>query len=97
MGSLRGARLGYDPDAAKRRVNLTLNADLLRVAQCYTDNLSGTIETLLASWMQAERSRQEADQEHRRKVIAAWNDFDARHGRFADDWNSDFMPEDGPG
>lgn len=85
---------GYDVGAAKKRVNVTLNEDLVRIAQAYTDNLSGTIETLLAAWAQAERRKREDDQEHRRKVAAAWNAFDERHGRFADEWNRDVMPGD---
>jgi antitoxin CcdA len=85
---------GYDAKASKRRVDITLNEDLLRLAEGYTDNLSDTIESLLAAWMQDERRKSDNDLEHRRKVAAAWNAFDEKHGRFADEWNSDFMPED---
>ncbi|CBS85457.1 type II toxin-antitoxin system CcdA family antitoxin [Azospirillum lipoferum] len=85
---------GYDAQASKQRVDITLNEDLLRLAQGYTDNLSGTIETLLAAWMQDERRKRDDDPAHRRKVVAAWNAFDEKHGRFADEWNRDFMPED---
>ena len=85
---------GYDTEASKKRINITVNEDLVRVAQGYTDNLSGTIEALLAAWTQEERRKQDEDREHRKKVIAAWNAFDEKHGRFADEWNADFMPED---
>jgi antitoxin CcdA len=95
MNHVRRTEAGYDVEAPKKRVNITINGDLVRVAQAYTDNLSGTIEALLASWVQSERRRQEDDREHQRKVVAAWNDFDERHGRFADEWNGAFMPEDG--
>ncbi|WP_372398170.1 type II toxin-antitoxin system CcdA family antitoxin [Azospirillum sp. HJ39] len=94
MSHIQRTEAGYDVGASKKRVNLTLNEDLVRVAQGYTDNLSGTIETLLATWAQTERRKREDDQEHRRKVAAAWNAFDERHGRFADEWNRDFMPDD---
>jgi antitoxin CcdA len=93
MGHMDRANAGYDVDASKRRVNITINEDLVRAAQAHTENLSGTIEALLADWLQAERRRRAEDQEHRKKVAAAWNDFDARHGRFADEWNQDFMPD----
>jgi len=94
MSHIQRTAAGYDVGASKKRVNVTLNEDLVRVAQAYTDNLSGTIETLLATWAQAERRKREDDQEHHRKVAAAWNAFDERHGRFADEWNRDFMPDD---
>lgn len=92
MNRLRRFETGYDTEAPKKRVNITVNEDLVRAAQAYTDNLSGTIELLLASWMQAERRKREDDLEHRKKVVAAWNAFDEKHGCFADEWNRDFMP-----
>lgn len=94
MSHMQRIEAGYDLDATKKRVNITVNEDLLRVAQTYTDNLSGTIEALLAAWMQGERQKREQDAEHRRKVVEAWNEFDERCGRFADEWNRDFMPDD---
>lgn len=42
-------------------------------------------------------SMRNADGTHERQVVAAWNDFDKRHGRFADDWNGDFVPDGEPG
>ncbi|WP_376958077.1 type II toxin-antitoxin system CcdA family antitoxin [Azospirillum sp. A26] len=94
MSHIGKGNAGYDANASKRRVDITLNEDLLRLAEGYTDNLSDTIESLLAAWMQDERQKSDNDLEHRRKVAAAWNAFDEKHGRFADEWNSDFMPED---
>ena len=94
MNHIRRAEAGYDIGASKKRINITVNEDLVRVAQSYTDNLSGTIETLLAAWAQEERRKQEDDREHRKKVVAAWNAFDEKHGRFADEWNADFLPDD---
>lgn len=94
MSYVQRSKAGYDVGAPKKRVNVTLNEDLVRVAQAYTNNLSGTIETLLAAWAQTERRKREDDEEHRRKVAAAWNAFDERCGRFADEWSRDFMPDD---
>lgn len=94
MNHMRGEE-GYDVEAPKKRVDIMINEDLVRVAQAYTDDLSGTIEALLTSWMQSERRRQEGGREHRQKVVAAWDEFDERRGRFADEWNGAFMPEDG--
>lgn len=94
MSHIERRAAGYDVGASKTRVSLTLNEDLVRVAQTYTDNLSGTIETLLATWAQTERRKREDDREHRRMVAVAWNAFDDRHGCFADEWNRDFLPDD---
>jgi Post-segregation antitoxin (ccd killing mechanism protein) encoded by the F plasmid len=94
MSHMRRTGAGYDIGASKKRINITVNEDLLHVAQSYTDNLSGTIESLLAAWMQEQRQKRDDDLEHRKKVVAAWNDFDERCGRFADDWNRDFLPDD---
>lgn len=93
MSHIQRVEAGYDVDASKKRINITVNEDLVRVAQTYTDNLSGTIEALLAAWARTERLKREEDQEHRKKVVAAWNAFDEKHGRFADEWNQDFMPD----
>ena len=92
MNHRQRTEAGYDVAASKKRINITVNEDLLQVAQAYTDNLSGTLEALLAAWMQAERRKRENDREHRARVVAAWNEFDEKHGRFADEWNRDFMP-----
>lgn len=94
MSHMQRIEAGYDVDASKKRINITVNEDLVRVAQTYTDNLSGTIEALLAAWTQTERRKREEDREHRKKVVAAWNAFDEKHGRFANEWNQDFMPDD---
>ncbi|WP_448191770.1 type II toxin-antitoxin system CcdA family antitoxin [Azospirillum sp. sgz301742] len=94
MNHAQRTEAGYDVEASKKRINITVNEDLLHVAQAYTDNLSGTIEALLAAWMQTERRKRENDRKHRKKVVAAWNEFDEKHGRFADEWNRDFMPDD---
>jgi antitoxin CcdA len=93
MNHMLRPETGYDVGASKKRINITVNEDLVRVAQGFTDNLSGTIETLLAAWTQEERRKRDDDLEHRRKVVAAWNAFDEKHGRFADEWNGDFMPD----
>lgn len=93
MNHARRSETGYDADAPKTRVNITVNEELVRTAQAYTDNLSGTIESLLATRMQEQRRKQDDDRTHREKVVAAWNAFDETHGRFADEWNHAFTPD----
>lgn len=93
MSHVRKPDDGYDTTAAKRHVNVTLNEDLVRIAQTYTDNLSGTIETLLADWARAEREKKEKDREHWEKVAASWSAFDEKHGSFAHEWSQHFWPD----
>lgn len=94
MSHIQRVETGYDVEASKKRIDITVNEDLVRIARTYTDNLSGTIEALLAEWAQAERRKRDEDHEHRRKVVESWNEFDERHGRFADDWNGAFLPDE---
>ena len=79
----------YDRQAPKRPVSLSLNEDLVRRAESLTGDLSERVETLLADYVAtAERER---DERERRldAAIAAWNDFDAEHGSFADQYLDD--------
>jgi antitoxin CcdA len=48
----------------KRPVNMTLSEDLVREARQLTRNLSETVETLLADYVEAERHKR-ADREQR--------------------------------
>ncbi|MBP2300641.1 type II toxin-antitoxin system CcdA family antitoxin [Azospirillum picis] len=70
----------YDRQPAKREVTLTIDEDLLRRAEALTGDLSERVERLLAG----EIAR--ADRERRLDAtIEALNEFDAKHGSFADD------------
>src|ERR1700744_3255498 len=60
-------RMGYDQAAPKRAVNMTLNEDLVRRARFITPNLSETVETLLAAYVD-DAERRAA---HRERQIAA--------------------------
>lgn len=75
----------YDANAPKRPVNMTLNEDLVRCAREYTTNLSEQVEKLLAEFVIAERKRRAEDDARLDAAISAWNDFDDKHGAFADE------------
>ena len=75
----------YDTDAPKRAVNMTLNEDLVRRAREYTTNLSEQVEKLLADFVAAEQKRRTEEDGRLDAAIAAWNEFDATHGPFADE------------
>lgn len=54
--------MNYVPRGPKKPVNMTLSEDLVRDARRLTRNLSETVETLLADYVEAER-RKHADRE----------------------------------
>ena len=77
----------YDTEARKRPVNLTLNEDLVVQARVLTDNLSGVVESLLAGYVERERQRRIAEAGTIEATMAMWNDFNAKHGSFADEYS----------
>lgn len=78
-------RAPYDTDARKRAVNLTLNEDLVARARRVTDNLSGVVESLLASYLARNDAQRAAEVRAARDAVAAWNAFAEEHGSFADE------------
>lgn len=77
--------LGYDLNARKRAVNLTLNEDLLAHVREVTENLSSVVESLLARYLAEERQRRAAQVEIVASTVALWNQFGDENGSFADD------------
>lgn len=72
----------YDPRAAKRATNLSINNDLLRRARELGINLSSEFERALERVVKrrlAERWRAE-----NRRAIASYNEHVAEHGVFSD-------------
>ena len=69
----------------KRPVYLTINEALVAQAKVYTNNLSATVETLLAEFV----ANQQSAQRHRQHVAdtcaADWNGVHAAVGSFADE------------
>lgn len=76
---------GYDHDARKRPVNLTLNEDLVVQARGLTDNLSGVVESLLADFLELERRKRIAKARTIESTVAIWNEFNAKFGSIADE------------
>ena len=77
--------LGYDVDARKRAVNLTLNEDLLAHVREITDNLSSVVESLLAEYLARKRQQRAAQVKVVESTVAMWNQFADENGSFADD------------
>ena len=76
---------GYNVDARKRAVNLSLNEDLLEHVREVTPNLSSVVESLLAEYLVRERQRRSAQARVVEATVALWNQFADDHGSFADD------------
>jgi antitoxin CcdA len=77
--------LGYNVDARKRAVNLTLNEDLLAHIREVTDNLSSVVESLLAEYLARKRQERAAQVKIVESTVAMWNQFGDENGSFADD------------
>lgn len=81
-------RIVSSPAETKRRVNLTLNAELVDAVRPFAPNLSATIERLLADYL-SERQRSANEREQRiDAAIEACNDMLRRHGSLSDDYPS---------
>lgn len=80
--------MGYDHAAPKRAVNLSLNEDLVRRARGVTANLSETVETLLAEYVeQAEAGAARRAQQIAAHITAS-NAFVQAHGTLADEFGT---------
>jgi antitoxin CcdA len=72
----------------KRPVNLTLSEDLVTQARELTDNLSGVVESLLADYVEHARQQQLAKAKTVEATVAMWNEFNDKHGSFADEYST---------
>ncbi len=80
-------KAAYNIEARKRPVNLTLNEDLVVQVRGLTDNLSGVVESLLADYVKHEHQQRLVKARTLEATIAMWNDFNAKHGSFADEYS----------
>ena len=69
----------------KRPVNLTMNEALVTQAKSYTDNLSATMESLLAEFVATQQSAQRNRQQEADVCVADWNAVHDAVGSFADE------------
>jgi antitoxin CcdA len=80
-----------EPAAAfsrRRPVNLSLSENLVREVRELTPNLSGTVESLLAEFVERERQRRREQWQQGIATCRLWNEFDANHGAFADEYST---------
>jgi antitoxin CcdA len=71
--------------ARKRPVNLSLNEVLVNEAKQFTDNLSATIEGLMAQFVQTKQSELSSRQSAANNLADGWNSVLAKQGSFADE------------
>jgi antitoxin CcdA len=95
MNHVQREAIGYNVEAPKKRLNVTVNEDLVRVVQTLTGNLSGTIEDLLADFVKAKRREKQDNEEHWKRVHACFNEFYEKYGSPGDDYLGDYLPEVG--
>lgn len=79
-------KAGYNLDAQKRPVNLTLNEDLVQQTKEMRNNLSGVVESLLSDFVANVQKQRMANEKTMTANIATWNDFTAKRGSFADEY-----------
>lgn len=69
----------------KRPVNLTLNEALVAQAKAYTNNLSATMESLLAEFVLTQQKARRDHQHMADNCATDWNTVHASIGSFADE------------
>lgn len=69
----------------KRPVNLTLSEGLVAQAKSYTDNLSATMESLLAGFVVSQQQARVIRQQTADVCVSDWNAVAASVGSFADE------------
>jgi antitoxin CcdA len=74
----------FDPDARRKTVSLTINADLLAKAKAARINASRTAEAALEQALR-ERHREQLRKEFAQN-LRTWEDYVDRHGDPNDDW-----------
>lgn len=78
----------FNTAARKRPVNLTLNQDLVSMAQLMTDNLSGVVESLLSEFVERKRKECLMKTTVVEATGATWNKFNSKSGSIADEYSS---------
>jgi len=78
--------MGYDRNAPKRPVNVSLNEDLVRQAKTYTKNFSGTVEDLLQGFVEKEAARRKEEDAAIDELIDTMNAFHLEHGLLSDEF-----------
>lgn len=71
--------------ARKRPVNLALSESVVVAARAYSDNLSATVDALLAEYVANQSQARSSDRQWADAYAADWNAVHAAVGSFADE------------
>jgi post-segregation antitoxin (ccd killing protein) len=75
-------------DAGSRQAcNLSLPTNLVQQARRHTDNLSATVETLLAAWIAREEASADEEAARTKRLLAGLNQLRNEVGSLADDFS----------
>jgi post-segregation antitoxin (ccd killing protein) len=80
--------MGYDQNARKRPVNVSLTEELVRKGRTYTPKLSGTAEELIESFVEREAAPRQAEDAALDELIDTMNAFHLKHGLLSDEFPS---------
>ena len=76
----------FDPTAPRQDVSLSLSTDVVAAARDLTGDLSGTVEMLLAKYVQD--ARRGIDDTGLGEVLVALNRFHSEHGFLSDEFSN---------
>jgi antitoxin CcdA len=82
---MHAASIATGNSMRKRAVNLTLNEGLVMQAKTYTNNLSATMEDLLAAYVAQQQQTRLTRQQQADATSMDWNAVHASVGSFADE------------
>ena len=74
-----------EPPVRKRPVNLSLSEPLIDEARRYSNNLSATVDALLADYVAQKRQTEAGHRQWASACAAGWNEVHASIGSFADE------------
>ncbi len=77
-----------DSTVPRQAVSLSLSVELVAAAQGLTDDLSGTVDALLAKYVHEARRSRGLDDAALNEVLTALNVFHAEHGFLSDEFPS---------
>lgn len=80
--------MNYVPRGPKKPVNMTLSEDLVREARLLTRNLSETVETLLADYVEAERLRRAERQRQLDTSLRLIKAHQEEHGLWGEEFST---------
>jgi len=80
--------MNFVPRGPKKPVNMTLSEDLVREARRLTNNLSETVEALLAAHIAAEMDKRDDKERRIDETIRALNEHEVKYGTWGEEYSA---------